>query len=88
MLELQARAARSARRVKHDHEVVVVMTITATVPADYNTHEVADAVRFYVGLSELDCIEADISAISITEAKETLMPADRDPATIERWLAR
>jgi hypothetical protein len=69
-----------------DREVHVIMTFTARVPTDYGPHEVADAVRFHVGLSELNSMEADISAIEITKAQEVNPPADRNPDTVGRWL--
>lgn len=46
----------------------------STVDA-YGPHELADAVRFHVDLSDLDSIEADISAFEMLDARETPRPS-------------
>ena len=51
-------------------EVIVDMTISANVPVGYDEHDLADAVRFHLGLSSLDAIEADISSVRIRGARE------------------
>lgn len=60
-------------------KVSVTMTFTAKVHPDrptYGPHELADTIRFHVGVSDLDSIEADISAFTITNVTENLDAAN------------
>lgn len=59
--------------------VKVTIDVTADVKDGYGPHELADAVRFHLNQSELDAIEADISAIDIVDAREAhreIQPGD------------
>lgn len=59
------------------------LTTTMTFTADlvdvastkhYDEHALSDVVRFHVNLSDLDSLEADVSAFTITGAVETPRP--------------
>lgn len=59
--------------------LTTTMTFTAEVaPAahteHYDEHALSDVVRFHVNLSDLDSLEADVSAFTITGAVETPRP--------------
>lgn len=65
-------------------ELQVTMRFTATVEhglidMDYDEHSLADVIKFHVGLSDLNDMEVDVSAFTITEVKEALLePLQRE----------
>lgn len=54
--------------------VEVLLRVRAEVIPGYGPHELADAVRFHLGISELDSIEADVSAVDISDVREAALP--------------
>jgi len=55
-------------------EVEVTVTVVARVIPGYGPEEVGDVIRFHLQLSDLNSVEADISAVHITSMHEVRRP--------------
>lgn len=72
---------RTQHPVSTNPTVEVTVTIRASVSPDYGAPEVLDAVSFHLGLSDLDSVEADVSAIHITSVRAAGVLATPAPDT-------
>lgn len=52
-----------------DVESMVTIVVDVKHPADWDMYDLHDALRFHLGLGDLDSVTVDISAVTIVDSR-------------------